>query len=194
MTTTALSADQVGSDRLTTISMISEVIRDVAVLKRDLLRDLSCDVPAGAITVLSIVQREGPVRVGEVADRLGIDLSVASRHATTLEGRGLVQRRLCELDRRAHEVLVTEHGRDVLSTARADIARRLEATLGAWSAPDLRSLAQALSRLRADLSPALGTSGELSRGSAASLDAPAGSPDLRLAADSADSSAESETP
>lgn len=134
-----------------TITAISDVIRDVAVVKRDLHRDLSTVVPMGAVTVLSVVEREGPMRVGELAEHLCVDLSVASRHASTLEQHALLERVPSPHDRRSHDVSITRAGKALLAEVRADAMDRLAAALSGWSDEELLDLAAGLTRLRNDL-------------------------------------------
>src|SRR3954469_22922048 len=71
------------------VAAVAGLIRDVVALKRDLQRSLDCEVPRGALSVLGELDRCGPMRVGALAERISADLSVASRHATALEQRGL---------------------------------------------------------------------------------------------------------
>lgn len=134
-----------------TITAISDVIRDVAVVKRDLHRDLSTVVPMGAVTVLSVVEREGPMRVGELAEHLCVDLSVASRHASNLEQHALLERVPSPHDRRSHDVSITRAGKALLAEVRADAMDRLAAALSGWSDEELLDLAAGLTRLRNDL-------------------------------------------
>jgi DNA-binding MarR family transcriptional regulator len=139
--------------RRETISAISAVMRDIGLLKRDLLRELTCDVPFAAISALGVLEEHGSMRVGELADHLGIDLSVASRHASGLEDRGLVQRSASASDRRAHQLSLTAAGADVLTLVRTDVMTRLDTAFNHWSEGDLRQLSMLLTRLRSELSP-----------------------------------------
>lgn len=64
--------------------------------------------------VLVAVSTEGPMRVGALADDLGVNQSNASRIVDRLEGQGLVRREADEEDGRASLVVLTPAGRDVL--------------------------------------------------------------------------------
>ena len=134
-----------------TVAAISDVIRDVAVVKRDLQREISTSVPMGAVSVLSVVDREGPLRVGELAEHLCVDLSVASRHASTLEQHALLERVPSRHDRRSHDVSLTPAGRELLVKVRHEAMARLAEALSTWTESELAELATTLTRLRNDL-------------------------------------------
>jgi DNA-binding MarR family transcriptional regulator len=134
------------------VSVLSAVLRDIGMLKRDLLREVTCDVPFAAVSALSVLQQHGSMRVSELAECLGIDLSVASRHASHLEDRDLVTRQPSATDKRAHELSLTAAGESILQTVRGDLLGRLDAALDAWSESELHELSSGLTRLRSDLS------------------------------------------
>jgi DNA-binding MarR family transcriptional regulator len=146
------TAPTIDRQRRETVVILSDVLRDIGGLKRDLLREVTCDVPFAALSALGVLQQHGSMRVGELAECLAIDLSVASRHASGLEDRGLVARRPSEADKRAHQLSLTAAGEHVLVTVRKDLLGRLDAALDAWSESDLRDFASSLTRLRSDLS------------------------------------------
>jgi DNA-binding MarR family transcriptional regulator len=135
-----------------TVTAISDVIRDVAVVKRDLQREISTSVPAGAVAVLSVIEREGPMRIGELAEQLCVDLSVASRHASTLEQHALLERVPSLRDRRSHDVSLTAAGSSLLAEVRDAAMGRLADALSEWTDEELREVASTLTRLRNDLS------------------------------------------
>ena len=134
-----------------TVNAISDVIRDVAVVKRDLQREISAAVPMGAVTVLSVVDREGQMRIGALSEHLCVDLSVASRHASTLEQHGLLERVPSAHDRRSHDVRITPAGVALLAEVRQEAMGRLAAALSRWTDEELQDLAATLTRLRNDL-------------------------------------------
>ncbi|HEU5307836.1 MAG TPA: MarR family transcriptional regulator, partial [Acidimicrobiia bacterium] len=88
--------------------------------QRDRLqRALGVSLSETTLAALRVVQRHGPVAVSEVARRLEVDLSNASRQLRALEDQGLVTRRVDPDDRRVARVAVTAAGRRVLDRARA---------------------------------------------------------------------------
>jgi DNA-binding MarR family transcriptional regulator len=140
------------ADRVTAATLIGDAIRDLAVMRRTLERELVCNVSIASLTVLSVLERNGPLHISEVAALVDIDLSVASRHTAALERSGFVVRRPSTHDRRAHVVSLTEPGAETLAQARRWLAERLEASLESWSLERLHTLGDALAELRADLS------------------------------------------
>jgi DNA-binding MarR family transcriptional regulator len=70
--------------------------------------------------VLLLLEEAGSLTVSDVAARLGVDQSNASRHCSRLVGLGLVQRAAATHDRRAVELRLTPSGRrQVLAVRRA---------------------------------------------------------------------------
>ena len=76
-----------------------------------LQRALGLSLSDTNLGVLRLVQRQGPVAVSEVARRLEVDLSNASRQLRVLEDQGLVTRAADPDDRRVARVAVTAAGR-----------------------------------------------------------------------------------
>jgi DNA-binding MarR family transcriptional regulator len=138
-------------ERLAVAKVIGEAIRDLAGMRRLIERELVCEVSVAALSLLAVVERRGPLRVSEVAELLDVDLSVASRHTSALEHRGLVLRQPVQGDRRAHLVTLTNSGAQTLEQARRWLAGRLDASLAGWSLDRLSELAGSLAQLRADL-------------------------------------------
>jgi DNA-binding MarR family transcriptional regulator len=98
--------------------------------------------------VLRLVQRHGPVAVSDVARRLEVDLSNASRQLRALEDQGLVTRAVYPDDRRVARVAITAAGRRVLDRTRASALHDYSVALADWSARDRAQLAELLDRFR----------------------------------------------
>jgi DNA-binding MarR family transcriptional regulator len=78
-------------------------------------RDL--DIPRASFGVLRMLHRCGPAPLGDVATRLRVDLSVASRQVSHLVDEGLARRTVDDGDRRARTVELTDAGREVVGRA-----------------------------------------------------------------------------
>ncbi|MGN6238268.1 MAG: MarR family transcriptional regulator, partial [Cellulosimicrobium cellulans] len=78
-------------------------------------RDL--DIPRSSFGLLRMLQRCGPVQLGDVAAKLRVDLSVASRQVSHLVDEGLVRRTVDDDDRRARTVELTDTGRGLVLRA-----------------------------------------------------------------------------
>jgi DNA-binding MarR family transcriptional regulator len=100
---------------------------------------------------LRLIQRHGPIAVSDVARRLEIDQSNASRQVRALEEQGLVTRTVDPDDRRVARLAVTAAGKRVLAKVRAVALNDYAVALEDWSADDRAQLAALLDRFRVAL-------------------------------------------
>ncbi|WP_296602214.1 MarR family transcriptional regulator [Nocardioides sp.] len=77
----------------------------------ELLVQLRAPIRQLGFFTLRVVSREGPLSVAEVADRMGVEHSQASRRLTQLSSLGLVDRAVDAFDRRSNLVRVSRRGR-----------------------------------------------------------------------------------
>ncbi|HWZ66353.1 MAG TPA: MarR family transcriptional regulator [Stellaceae bacterium] len=116
-----------------------------------LLREAGVSLDRALFPLLVLIQRRGPLGVGELADRVGRDYTTVSRQVAKLENLGLVARRAGETDRRVTEAVITENGQamsEVLDAARERLAT---IALADWSARDLKDLTRLLRRFADNL-------------------------------------------
>jgi DNA-binding MarR family transcriptional regulator len=104
-----------------------------------------------AYAALCRVHEAGPLRLSELAGRMGVDVSTASRQVQQLERTGLVARIGDPADRRASLLELTPEGGRVLTRMREARHASLTQVLAGWSAKDRRMLATTLTRLVDDL-------------------------------------------
>jgi DNA-binding MarR family transcriptional regulator len=104
-----------------------------------------------AYAALCRVHEAGPLRLSELAARMGVDASTASRQVQQLERTGLVGRVGDPADRRASLLELTTEGDRVLARMRQARRASLAQVLGGWSAAERRTLAAVLTRLVDDL-------------------------------------------
>lgn len=90
---------------------------------------------------------EGPLRMGELAERLGVSAATASRTVDALAAHGLVRRAADPDDARAVRVEPTARGRREHASRRARFVRALERLLRDLSEDDRRRLAASLEDL-----------------------------------------------
>lgn len=102
-------------------------------------------------TLLKRLKEGGPLRLSDLADLLGVDLSTASRQVHHLRQAGLVDRAPVEEDRRASLLTVTDAGSDMVR--RILEARRIviEQMLSGWSPEERAELARVLGHLADDI-------------------------------------------
>jgi DNA-binding MarR family transcriptional regulator len=122
----------------------------LGVVRRELSRHALAELGSQGFSALGTIHLHGPLRVSEVASRLAIDLSVASRQVAALVAAGHVVREPDAGDRRAHLVRTTPAGDRVLADSHRRMVDAFEHVLAEWSEADVRELTRALARLRED--------------------------------------------
>lgn len=127
--------------------------RGPAVQRRfDELRHLAgVDLDRPAFVVLDVLDVQGAMRVSELAEACGVDISTVSRLVARLKRSGMVAARQIEGDRRVVLLEVTPEG--VARSRRLKAARRnhLAAFLCKWTAEERATFAQLLARFVEDL-------------------------------------------
>ena len=108
-------------------------------------------VERAAYGILAWLNDAGPLRPGALAAHFHLDASTISRQVASLEQAGLVTREPDTEDRRACRLKLTEHGRGVLSTTRAERRGVVRDLLHSWSAVDLANFASLLAAFNAGL-------------------------------------------
>ena len=97
--------------------------------------------------VLFRLEEGGPARLSDLAQRLGLDLSTASRQVHHLEVAGLVRRAVVEEDRRAALLSVTGEGRELVERIRQAKRAVITEMLAGWTQDEREELARVLTRL-----------------------------------------------
>jgi DNA-binding MarR family transcriptional regulator len=141
-------------------SAVEDLARSIyrlATVQRALARHALAELGSRGFTALGVAHRVGPVRVSEIADRLSVDLSVASRQVAALERAGYVTREADPDDRRAHRISITDAGTKVLAESHRRMVAAFEEALGDWDEDELTGLSTLLDRLREDFAGTAGT-------------------------------------
>ena len=125
-------------------------------LRDEILRRREADTQGGAVELtvaqgaaLRAVLRLGPVRVGALAEALGVSVATASRTVDSLAALGLVRRMGDPSDSRAVRVAATAKGRQEQRLRRRRFVRALERLLEELSEDERRQLADSLETLSA---------------------------------------------
>jgi DNA-binding MarR family transcriptional regulator len=149
----AAAADDAGSDLERIHEFTSLVIASTRSSRQRerLQRALGLGVSETNLGALRFVERHGPIAVTEIARRLEIDQSNASRQVRALEEQGLVARTVDPDDRRVARVGITATGRRVLAKVRAVALNDYAVALEDWSPRDRAQLAELLDRFRVAL-------------------------------------------
>ena len=90
------------------------------------------------LRALDVLARRGGLRVGELAERMGVDETSATRLADRLQAAGLVERRRAPEDGRVAIVVLTLHGQELAEDAAEQRRRFFEDVLAALE-PDERA-------------------------------------------------------
>jgi DNA-binding MarR family transcriptional regulator len=149
-TTTAASPDAVMTDIERALTRLIRRGNQPRVHER-LAARVGVPLDRAAYAALCRVHEAGPLRLSELAARMGVDASTASRQVQQLERTGLVGRVGDPADRRASLLALTAEGDRVLTRMRQARRASLAQVLGGWSRADRRTLAAALTRLVDDL-------------------------------------------
>jgi DNA-binding MarR family transcriptional regulator len=96
------------------------------------------------LTALAIMSSAGPMRMGNLASRLGVQVSTMSRIVDILVALGWAERRQDEADHRACVIGITSAGATLIDTIRQDNATRLANCIARLDAADLAVLQVAL--------------------------------------------------
>ena len=138
------------SEPLPPIEALVRQLYGLGMVQRDIGRHALAELGTQGFHALAVLQVHGPLRVSDVAHRLGVDLSVASRQIASLAAEGYVERREDPHDRRAQLVGVTPSGRKVLSESHRSMVAGFTRVLESWSDDDVNALTSGLARLRDD--------------------------------------------
>jgi DNA-binding MarR family transcriptional regulator len=97
--------------------------------------------------VLSGLARSGSTTASRLAEQIGLDRTVTTRHATRLEQAGLIARAPDPADARATVLTLTPQGRDAVTTMRTRLQQVIDDALSAWTPAEAESFARNLRQL-----------------------------------------------
>lgn len=106
----------------------------------------SIDLTLAQLRTLAILAEEGPLVIGQIAQRLGIGLSTGGHLVDRLVQAGLAERAEDAEDRRRTVAHLTPAGEDVYAQLRIG-PQRMQALLGEMDEDDLKALLQGLSAI-----------------------------------------------
>ncbi|ATB36165.1 transcriptional regulator [Cystobacter fuscus] len=127
------------------VSVMNRPERDVVMLEMAGLK-----LERALFPLLVLVERLGPIGVGDLAGRVGRDYTTVSRQVARLEELGLVDRRAGSADKRVREAIITPRGKaatDAVDAAREEMALTL---FRDWTLKDFNELVR-LMRMLADV-------------------------------------------
>ncbi len=118
-------------------------------ISHQLSRQVHPDMEPAAYGLLSVIRKQGPIRLTELASSIGVGKPSVSRQVAFLEGLGLVSKEADPLDGRAQSIRLTPEGEERMhqvQDARREVFRE---RLAEWPAEDLQALAMYMAKLNA---------------------------------------------
>lgn len=118
-------------------------------ISQQLSRQVHPDMEPAAYGLLTVIRREGPIRLTELASCIGVGKPSVSRQIAFLESIGLVSKEADPLDGRAQTIRLTPKGEEKMhqvQDARREVFRE---RLGEWPVQDLQTLAAYMAKLNA---------------------------------------------
>lgn len=140
----------------------AEVERDAQVLLSVFLHALSGvegRASAAQLRVLALLRDRGPSNLGELADRLGVRPSSATRLCDRLAAAGLLLREVSPHSRREIVLSLSRRGRDLLTELEDCRREQIAAVLTVLSELDREALMRGLSAFAAAATPAAAADG-----------------------------------
>lgn len=123
-------------------------LQDVSLrLMRKLRKHSHTDLTMSQISALASIQRNGPMRVGELARREQISKSSVTRLVAKLQEMDYLERRVDPDDGRSFVIDVTDHGRELLAASRERGNEFLAHQVGRLSEDDRVAILAALPSL-----------------------------------------------
>lgn len=105
------------------------------------------DMEPAAYGLLVILQREGAMRLTDIAASIGVGKPSVSRQIAMLERLGLVQKQADPLDGRAQSISLTPAGTRQLVTAQTARKEAFHDLMRDWEASDITALGQLIAQL-----------------------------------------------
>lgn len=118
-------------------------------ISHQLSRQVHPDMEPAAYGLLSVIRRQGPIRLTELASSIGVGKPSVSRQIAFLESLGLVSKEADPLDGRAQSIRLTPRGEEKMhqvQDARREVFRE---RLAEWPPEELQTLATYMAKLNA---------------------------------------------
>lgn len=112
-----------------------------------LSRQVHPDLEPAAYGLLSVIRREGPIRLTDLALNIGVGKPSVSRQIAFLESIGLVFKEADPLDGRAQSIRLTEKGEEKMHQVQDARRQDFRERLGEWPVKELQALAEYMAKL-----------------------------------------------
>lgn len=110
-------------------------------------RDMDC--PRTSLSLLWLLDKAGALGIGDIAQHLHVDISVASRQATALVDAGYAERlpSAAGTDRRVRPIGLTAAGKAFTARTKIEMDERAAILFGTWEITDLLDAADSVRRI-----------------------------------------------
>lgn len=124
----------------------------LAIARRFRARTAGSPIDPAQASVMHALSCRGAIRLGDLADAVGLDASTVSRHVQHLAERGLVEREHDPDDGRARIIALSADGAEALAESFRARREVLAEAVEDWSLEDRERLQELVGRLTAALS------------------------------------------
>jgi len=118
-------------------------------ISHQLSRQVHPDMEPAAYGLLTVIRREGPIRLTELATCIGVGKPSVSRQIAFLESIGLVYKEADPQDGRAQSIRLTDKGEEKMHQVQDARRQVFRERLGEWPLEDVQTLADYMGRLNA---------------------------------------------
>ncbi|SDJ22650.1 DNA-binding transcriptional regulator, MarR family [Arthrobacter cupressi] len=116
-------------------------------LSHQLSRQVHPDMEPAAYGLLSIIRKEGPLRLTELASCIGVGKPSVSRQIAFLESIGMVYKEADPQDGRAQSIRLTAKGEEKMHQVQDARRQVFRERLGEWPLEEIQTLAEYMERL-----------------------------------------------
>jgi DNA-binding MarR family transcriptional regulator len=121
----------------------------LGVVRREIARHALAELGTQGFNALAVVHVYGPMRISDAAQKLSVDLSVASRQVNALVNAGYLDRDSDPDDRRAYILRTSDAGKKVLEESHRRMVHAFQQALEGWTSDDVAAISDGLARLSA---------------------------------------------
>jgi DNA-binding MarR family transcriptional regulator len=126
---------------------ISLFWRRARAISNQLSREVHPDMEPAAYGLLTVIRREGPIRLTDLAMNIGVGKPSVSRQIAFLESLGLVSKEADPMDRRAQSIQLTPKGEEKMHQVQDARRQVFQERLREWPVEDLQELARYMAML-----------------------------------------------
>lgn len=147
--TPAVQRDEVDDALQQVEHQLSLLWRRARSISHQLSRQVHPDMEPAAYGLLTIIRREGPIRLTDLASCVGVGKPSVSRQIAFLESIGLVYKEADPQDGRAQSIRLTDKGEEKMHQVQDARRQAFRERLGTWPLEDVQTLAEYMERLNA---------------------------------------------